>query len=102
MGPTLLHIEVANGLRKKARKGELADTPELQTLIESIGNVVQTIDEVPVIGRALAIAAKLNHSVYDCVYLALAEQLGRELVTADVTFLNKVKASDIADLVRAL
>jgi predicted nucleic acid-binding protein len=101
-GPSLLHVEVANGLHRKARREEIATTPDLVTLIESLAGVVQTVDDMPLIGRALALASKLSHSVYDCVYLALAEQLGRELVTADLKFFNKVKASDLADLVRPL
>ena len=101
-GPTLIHAEVANGLSKKARRGELGDNPDLGILIESLASFVQTIDEVPVMARALQYAAALNHSIYDCVYLALAEQLDRELVTADVKFLNKVKASDMAHLILAL
>ena len=101
-GPTLLHSEVANGLRRKARRGELGDNPNLAGLADTLRRFVQTLDEVPLIGRAIGMATMLEHSVYDCVYLALAEQLGRELVTADAKFLNKVAATELAGLVVAL
>lgn len=38
--------------------------------------------------RALTIARELNHSVYDCVYLALAEREKTKVATADARFLK--------------
>ena len=102
LGPTLVQVEVANGLRKKAVRGQIASGADLTPFIETLATVIQPVDELPVMVRALAMATALNHSVYDCVYLALAEQLGQELVTADAKFLRKVEQSSWADLVRAL
>lgn len=102
VGPTLLHIEVANGLRKKARRGELASTPDLSALIESVAGFVQTVDETPLLARALSLALRFDHAVYDCVYLAMAEQIDGELVTADLNFLRKLERSDMARMVVSL
>lgn len=102
MAPTLVHSEVANGLRKKARQGELVGASSLETLAEALGEFIQTVDEVPIIGRALSIAGELKHSIYDCIYLALAEQLGQDLVTADLKFLRKVERSSYANIIRGL
>lgn len=102
MGPTLVHTEVANGLRKKIVRGQIAADTDLALVMETLASIIQPVDELPVMGRALAMAATLNHSVYDCVYLALAEQLGQELVTADGKFLRKVEQSAWAGLARAL
>ena len=43
--------------------------------------------------RAVAIARQLDHSVYDCLYLALAEAEQASLVTADIQLLGKVRAT---------
>ena len=43
--------------------------------------------------RAVAIAVQLDHSVYDCLYLALAEAEQATLVTADIQLLAKVSAT---------
>ena len=52
--------------------------------------------------RALEIALQLGHLVYDCVYLALAERIGRRLVTADGRLLRAVHAKEHAARVVAL
>ena len=41
--------------------------------------------------RAMACALELDHPVYDCFYLALAEKADCTYVTADEHFLRKVK-----------
>lgn len=100
--PMLLHSEVANAIWKKARRGEFSDDPELALLPEHLADVVRTHDETPMIGRALALAMELDHPVYDCVYLALAEALDTDLVTADTRFLRKLSGHRLGDRVKAL
>ena len=46
---------------------------------------------------ALRIAAALRHPAYDCVYLALARQIGATLVTADERFMNLVVSTEHQD-----
>ena len=43
--------------------------------------------------RAVAIAGQLDHPVYDCLYLALAEAEQADLVTADTRLVGKVQAT---------
>jgi predicted nucleic acid-binding protein len=43
--------------------------------------------------RAVIIAGQLDHPVYDCLYLALAEAEETSLVTADLKLLGKVRAT---------
>ena len=45
----------------------------------------------PLLDRAAQVASAARHSVYDCVYLALAEREACELVTADDKLLKKFK-----------
>ena len=52
---------------------------------------VRLFDGTPLMEQAWNIALSYQHAVYDCIYLALAEQLGTRLVTADDTFVKKVK-----------
>jgi len=43
--------------------------------------------------RALRIASQAGIGVYDCLYVALAEREGCELVTADVRLINSLQPS---------
>jgi predicted nucleic acid-binding protein len=46
---------------------------------------------VPLLPRALEIAKQFRQTVYDCLYVALAEREGCELVTADDKLVNAVQ-----------
>ncbi len=45
---------------------------------------------------------EIDHPIYDCLYLAAAERLSTQLVTADARFINRVRATPYAPRVRAL
>lgn len=48
---------------------------------------------------ALRIARKLNHPVYDCMYIALAAHFGSKLVTTDSALARRVRGTLWEDLV---
>ena len=52
---------------------------------------LRLFDQAGLMEQSWNIALTFQHAVYDCVYLALAEQLGAPLVTADDTFIGKVR-----------
>jgi predicted nucleic acid-binding protein len=47
----------------------------------------------PLLLRAMALAIATRRAVYDCIYLALAEAEGCELVTADDQFVRGLRTS---------
>ena len=66
----------------------LADIRELQ---------VTTFAHWPLLPAALDLAMSLDQTVYDCLYLALAEQRNSVMVTADRRFHDAVNNSIWAD-----
>ena len=44
--------------------------------------------------RAMTYAMEIDHSAYDCFYLALAVRENARMVTTDETFIRKVEASN--------
>jgi predicted nucleic acid-binding protein len=102
VAPTLIHAEVGNALWKRVRKGELVDDGEIEDRLADLLTYVRTIDETPVLARALRLALDVHHPVYDCVYLALAEQLDDQLLTADLRFIRAIASSPYASRVKEL
>jgi predicted nucleic acid-binding protein len=84
--PDFLALECANVLWKKVRLGELADGPAKQALADITGGTIELRPSTPLVHLAFSLSRELNHSVYDCVYLALAQMEKAELVTADRVF----------------
>jgi predicted nucleic acid-binding protein len=81
--PDVFPVEVAHALAKAERRGviPLGDADRLLT------NVLSTPPQfhryLPLLKRALDIAFPARIGVYDCLYVALAEREGCELLTAD-------------------
>ena len=96
--PTLLGYEILNGLflavRGKAGRPPrltMAGAKERWLLFQDLQIVMEKID--PVGTRALELASEYQlSSAYDAAYLAIAEQLGAVLVTADERLLNAVQS----------
>ncbi len=100
--PSFIHVEVANVIWRKRRRGELTDARALLTLPDQLASLIQSIDELAFLPRALELAFMLDHAIYDCVYLALAEAMGDLFITADDAFRRKVEQTSLAPLVIAL
>jgi predicted nucleic acid-binding protein len=93
IAPDLVIAEACNVAWKKRRTGEM--TPEQADLLTGqLAGLFQLIfPSAPFAARALAMAESLAHPVYDCFYLALAEHLKVQLVTADARFLTKLRGT---------
>lgn len=102
VAPDLLAIEFANVLRTKIAKGEF-DQPQMVEALRFLGLAIPRFEPSrPLVSRALEIAVELSHSVYDCVYLALAEREEATLVTADKKLIARVHGTSFSAMVRAL
>lgn len=102
VAPELLLLEVANALHRKLRDQTiLADD-----LLPAIDRMQRSLlDLRPVstsIRRAVELALVVDHPVYDCLYLALAEQLRAPLVTADQRFLDAATRAGFGDAIHVL
>jgi predicted nucleic acid-binding protein len=89
IAPDFIVLEIANALGKRCRARVLsvADAERLRLAAESyFDELARSAD---VLGRALDLAVTLDHPLYDCLYLALAEARSLPLVTADETFVRK-------------
>jgi predicted nucleic acid-binding protein len=78
-------------LWKAVRRGETTHDNVLVALEAALLTFHELIPDAELYGRALEIAIELNHPIYDCFYLALAERERCAMVTADKRLLAAVK-----------
>ena len=81
--PDFVLVELANVFWKKARLREIGDPHSYFQELSRIRQAVALISSADLIERASHIAAQLDHPVYDCLYIACAEDTESTLITAD-------------------
>jgi len=86
VSPDILTAEIADGIWKRVRRRDLDRQGALEAgdYFESICPLLYPIRDLW--GPAMRLAITYGHPVYDCLYLALAEGLPGDLVTADQRF----------------
>jgi predicted nucleic acid-binding protein len=90
--PELIYAEAASALWAIARRGRIgaADVREaLDLLADAPLTVPSSMRQL--MAAAARLAADLDHPVYDCLYLALALQEQRPVITADRRFYEVVQ-----------
>ena len=83
LAPDIFPSEIANGLASAERQKRIR-TGESAIFLNDILSAAPALHHSsPLLIRAMEIAISTKQAVYDCIYLALAETEGCELVTAD-------------------
>jgi predicted nucleic acid-binding protein len=97
LAPHLLWAEVGNTLWRRHRRRE-SSVEEVRHMLAQIQQLpVITFAHLPLLPEALDLAMSLDQTVYDCLYLALAETRNSLMVTADRRFHDVVRDSVWAD-----
>lgn len=89
IAPTLLMAEAGNALWQLIRAGQVSRENATAALALLTSGTPHLLSIPPLLPRALALATELDYPVYDCVYLALAEQHDARVVTADRRFAGR-------------
>ncbi len=98
----MLSAEVTNVAWKKALRGEI-DKDHAVAIAKSIQQGTPRLYPSTLFNeRALELAFALDHSVYDCLYLACAEAVDGTMITTDEKFCRKARSAGFGDRVRAL
>lgn len=97
--PEFLVVEVGNAIWKRHKRGEILvdDAPQQ---LAGLGQICSLVTDARLAPRALEIALQLQHPIYDCLYLALAEELNSHVVTADMKFFARTRSSPFEAIVR--
>ncbi|MEW6237422.1 MAG: type II toxin-antitoxin system VapC family toxin [Candidatus Omnitrophota bacterium] len=100
IAPDFIAYECLAAIQKKVTRNEIGEEAGWRcysTLIKEIP--LELIDSSSLTHRAFQLANIIGHAIYDCFYLALAEDRDAMVVTADRKFYERVKASDYAHLI---
>lgn len=100
--PDFLAIEMANVAWKKARRKEIDAIQAREIAISHRDGEPTLMPSTPLIERAIQIALTLDHPVYDCLYLACAEAVDGDLITADARLYRAVEGTAYETLVQPL
>ena len=102
IAPDLIVAEVCNATWKAVRSGTMLSEQQDHAAARLAVAFDELVPMAPLARRAVEMSRMLDHSVYDCFYLALSEQRGAKLVTADQRLLQRVTGSEWQVLVRDL
>lgn len=93
IAPDCLPLEVAHALCRAERQGRLQPAQGSALLAFLLNTLPPLHSSLVLLPRAYQIASQMRIGVYDCLYVALAEQESCELVTADDRLIRSVQGS---------
>ncbi len=101
IAPSLVYAEIGNAIWRAVLRGDVDRAKASQELRVAVAHYRRIVPLEALADRAIELATRLRHPIYDCFYLALAEGEGCALITADSRLL--VAAKTLKDTaVRAL
>ena len=91
LAPDIFTVECAHTLTRAQRQGRVTPAEVNAFMADLLTTMPHFHHHAPLLPRAIAISVQVRHGVYDCLYVALAEREGCELVTADARLLSNLK-----------
>lgn len=102
VAPDFVLVEVGNVFWLACQRGGLKPTEADAFLTRLAQGAVGLLSSRRLVHQALGLATRTGRSVYDCLYLAAAEELDSPLVTADARFARGVSGTPYASRVSLL
>jgi len=92
IAPDIFTFEVGHVLSKLHRTHKLTAKESEDALVEILTTCPDLRDSLPLFPRAFELSLRTRASLWDCVYLALSEQSGAPLVTANERLIKNLGA----------
>jgi len=91
LAPDVFPVEIAHALTRAERQGRITPAEGAQGLTEILQTLPVLHPSLLLLPRAYAISSQARIGVYDCLYVALAEREGCELITSDDRLLRTLQ-----------
>ena len=92
LAPDFYPLEVAHAITKAERRKVIQPPLGTRRLTACCATRPILHPSLPLLPRAFQISSQARHGLYDCLYVALAEREGCELVTADRKLISNLQA----------
>ena len=92
IAPAFIQVELANALWKAVRFGGLKDAQALSAF-NQLTALYSPVPDEEIVEKAIALALRIGHSVYDCMFAALAAEAAIPLITADRKLISVLSAA---------
>jgi predicted nucleic acid-binding protein len=89
--PRLFYYEIANAIYIAVQRGRITDDVGKSIINDMLAIEAEVIDSLELLKTAYLNAKKYGISVYDSIYLTLADEHGVLLYTGDRKFYNTIK-----------
>lgn len=89
--PDVFLGEVGHSLTRMERRGLIQPAEGVRMFSDILATLPVLHPSLPVSARAYEISSDARHGFYDCLYVALAEQEGCALLTADQRLIAKLQ-----------
>jgi predicted nucleic acid-binding protein len=98
IAPDIFPIEIGNALTKAERQRKIELGQASLFLTDILDPLPELRPSLPLLLRAIELSSRGRLGVYDCLYVALAEAEGCDLLTADERLLRALPDSPIRSL----
>jgi predicted nucleic acid-binding protein len=91
LAPDVFSVEIAHALSRAERRGLIQPIDGSQHLSDLLAFLPTLYASVSLLPRAYEISSQARIGVYDCLYVALAEREGCDLITSDSRLMNSLR-----------
>lgn len=91
LSPDIFTVEASHALTRAERQTRIAVGQARTLLLDILTTPPHVFPFQPFLLRAIDVSSAMRIGVYDCIYVALAEQENCELVTADTTLVRALQ-----------
>jgi predicted nucleic acid-binding protein len=93
--PDIVIVEIAHVVWKKWRRKQVSETDALALIRSARLVFAELVSTVTLIEEASKLSVALSHPIYDCLYLALAQQERVPIATADENMIAAARKAKI-------